>query len=51
MGFELVAIHRDAIKKSREMKPSIPEKGYSGIPIRDEIEVEIRTPSWVKTAA
>ena len=42
IGFELVTIHRDAIKKSREMKPSIPEKGCDGIPIRDEIELEIR---------
>ena len=43
IGFELVAIHRDAIKKSREIKPSIPEEGSGGIPIRDEIELEIKT--------
>jgi ribosomal protein S18 acetylase RimI-like enzyme len=40
IGFELVAIHRDAIKRSRELKPSIPEKGFNDIPIRDEFELE-----------
>ena len=42
VGFVLVAVHRDAIRKSRELKPSIPEIGRDGIPIRDEIELEIR---------
>ena len=40
-GFELVAIHRNAIQESRKLKPEIPEKGNDGIPIRDEIELEI----------
>jgi hypothetical protein len=38
----MVAIYRDVIKNSREMKPSIPKKGCDGIPIRDEIELEMR---------
>lgn len=41
-GFELVAIHRGAIKVSRKIKPEIPETGNDGIPIRDEIELEIK---------
>jgi RimJ/RimL family protein N-acetyltransferase len=41
IGFELVAIHRNAISKSRELKPCIPKIGFDGIPIRDEIELEI----------
>lgn len=41
IGFELVDIHRNAIKESRKLKPEIPEKGNDGIPIRDEIELEI----------
>jgi GNAT superfamily N-acetyltransferase len=41
-GFKLVAIHCGAIQRSREMKPSIPENGCDGIPIRDEIELEIK---------
>jgi len=42
IGFQLAAIHRDAVNKSRELKPEIPEIGNDGIPIRDEIELEIR---------
>jgi ribosomal protein S18 acetylase RimI-like enzyme len=41
-GFELVAVHRNAIEHSRTLKPSIPLIGNHGIPIRDEIELEIR---------
>jgi GNAT superfamily N-acetyltransferase len=41
-GFELVAIHRGAIHTARILKPSIPLIGQGGIPIRDEIELEIR---------
>ncbi|MBD3166673.1 GNAT family N-acetyltransferase [bacterium] len=38
-GFLFVAVHRDAIKAARRLKPSIPEQGFYGIPIRDEIEL------------
>ena len=40
-GFELVAVHRGAINESRRLKPSIPSVGAYGIPIRDEIEMEL----------
>jgi N-acetylglutamate synthase-like GNAT family acetyltransferase len=40
--FMLAAIHCNAIMESRRMKPSIPERGCDGIPIRDEIELEMR---------
>ena len=40
-GFVLVAVHRNALDVSRKLKPSIPETGAYGIPIRDEIELEI----------
>jgi ribosomal protein S18 acetylase RimI-like enzyme len=39
-GFVLVAVYRNAIKESRQIKPEIPLIGYDGIPIRDEIELE-----------
>lgn len=39
-GFSLVNIYRDAINEARKLKPEIPEKGYYGIPIKDEIELE-----------
>ncbi|MBZ0263550.1 GNAT family N-acetyltransferase [bacterium] len=38
-GFYLVAVHRDAVKQARRLKPEIPEIGNDGIPIRDEIEL------------
>ena len=40
-GFSLVAVHRNAIEKSRELKPEIPLTGNDDIPLRDEIELEI----------
>lgn len=40
-GFELVAVHRNAIEQSRRLKPQIPITGHEGIPIRDEIELEM----------
>jgi ribosomal protein S18 acetylase RimI-like enzyme len=43
-GFVLVAIHRDAVERSRRLKPAIPAIGMHGIPIRDEIELERMIP-------
>jgi ribosomal protein S18 acetylase RimI-like enzyme len=40
-GFELVKIHRRAVDESRKIKPSIPLIGEFGIPLRDEIELEL----------
>jgi ribosomal protein S18 acetylase RimI-like enzyme len=40
-GFALVAVHRGAIEQSRRLKPEIPLIGVDGIPIRDEIELEL----------
>jgi N-acetylglutamate synthase-like GNAT family acetyltransferase len=40
-GFRLAAIHKDALNLSRQIKPSIPEIGMHGIPLRDEIEFEM----------
>lgn len=40
-GFRLVALHPGVVDMMRQMKPSIPEKGVEGIPMRDEIELEI----------
>ncbi len=40
-GFSLVAVHRNAVEKSRQFKPEIPLTGNDGIPLRDEIELEI----------
>jgi GNAT superfamily N-acetyltransferase len=40
-GFVLVAVHREALTLSRRLKPSIPEVGLDGIPLRDELELEL----------
>ncbi len=40
-GFELVALRCRAIEQSRKLKPEIPALGLDGIPIRDEIELEL----------
>jgi ribosomal protein S18 acetylase RimI-like enzyme len=40
-GMRLATLHRDAIAGSRRLKPEIPETGADGIPIRDELELEL----------
>jgi ribosomal protein S18 acetylase RimI-like enzyme len=40
-GFVLAALHRDAVSVSRKLKPTIPLIADNGIPIRDEIEMEM----------
>ena len=40
-GFVLVAVHRNALERSRKMKPEISLIGIDGIPLRDEIELEM----------
>ena len=40
-GFVLVAVHRNALEQSRKLKPQIPLIGEYGIPLRDEIELEM----------
>ncbi len=39
-GFVLVAVHRNAVEEARQYK-AIPPIGSDGIPIRDEIELEM----------
>lgn len=41
LGFKIIAVHRNAIERSRELKPEIPITGMDGIPIRDEIEFKM----------
>jgi GNAT superfamily N-acetyltransferase len=41
-GFYITAIHLNAIEASRKLKPQIPLYGNEGIPLRDEIELEIK---------
>lgn len=41
-GFKLVAVHVDALAESRKLKPQIPLVGKHNIPLRDEIELEMK---------
>jgi hypothetical protein len=41
-GWDLVALHRDALDRSRELKPAIPRTGDDGIALRHELELERR---------
>jgi ribosomal protein S18 acetylase RimI-like enzyme len=40
-GYALAALHRNALEQSRKIKPEIPLVGNDGIPLRDEIELEM----------
>lgn len=41
LNFNVVAYHFGSIEESRKLKPGIPLIGMNGIPIRDEIELEM----------
>jgi ribosomal protein S18 acetylase RimI-like enzyme len=46
-GFVLAALHGGAIDEARRtIKPEIPATGADGIPIRDEIELELPRAAW-----
>ena len=40
-GFDMVKLYRNALEKSRKLKPKIPLIGMDGIPIKHEIELEL----------
>lgn len=40
-GFRLAALYAGAVERSRQLKPQIPQVAENGIPIRDEIELEM----------
>jgi ribosomal protein S18 acetylase RimI-like enzyme len=40
-GMQLVRVHRNAMDETRRLKPEVPEMGLDGIPLRDEIELEL----------
>jgi len=41
IGFRLKAVYPNSLEISRKLKPSIPMIGIGGIPLRDEIELEL----------
>ncbi len=42
LGFQIVKVHLNAVAESRKIKPEIPLKSETGIPIRDELEFEFK---------
>ena len=41
LGMNLCALHRQAVQLSRELKPTIPVRDASGVPIDHELEFEL----------
>lgn len=41
-GFDLFKIYRNAVEAGRKLKPSIPKIGYYNIPIKHEIEFQMK---------
>ena len=40
-GMDLCVFHRHAVRRSRKVKPSLPERGADGIPLDHELEFEL----------
>jgi DNA-3-methyladenine glycosylase I len=40
-GFALTVVYPNALERSRQIKPAIPLVGEDGIPLRDEVELEL----------
>ena len=40
-GFRLIALYPNALEVSRKLKPQISMKAANGIPMRDELELEL----------
>jgi GNAT superfamily N-acetyltransferase len=41
-GFRIVALRPGAVAAARRIKPEIPVTGHRGLPIRDELDLELR---------
>ena len=42
LGFRIVRVNVGAVDEARKIKPQIPEVGQTGIPIHDELVLELR---------
>lgn len=40
IGFRLAALRIGAVQSARQLKPSIPDYGYRGLAVRDELDLE-----------
>jgi GNAT superfamily N-acetyltransferase len=49
LGFRMVQVNVGAVDEARKIKPQIPEVGLDGIPIHDEIILELRIHAYLDT--
>jgi len=47
LGFRIVQVNVGVVDEARKVKPQIPELGQDGIPIHDEIVLELRVKSFL----
>ena len=50
-GFSLARLHPNAVERSRQLKPEISLTGQHGIPIRDEIELEMLIQTFLQQSS
>jgi GNAT superfamily N-acetyltransferase len=50
-GMDLCAFYRRGVRRSRKLKPSLPERGADGIPLDHELEFEMLLGITVRSAA
>jgi ribosomal protein S18 acetylase RimI-like enzyme len=50
-GMHLVALYPNEVERSRAVKPAIPLVDAAGVPIRDELEFEVRLPQRTGASA
>ena len=50
LGFRMVAINIGVVDEARKIKPQIPEAGERGIPIRDEVVMELAIRPYLDAA-
>jgi GNAT superfamily N-acetyltransferase len=52
LGFRIVAVYRDGLDHARRSsKPSIPEFAPNGLPIHDEIELELQLKPYIEATS
>jgi ribosomal protein S18 acetylase RimI-like enzyme len=49
-GMDMCAFYRHGVRRSRKIKPSLPERGAEGIPLDHEIEFELLLGFTVRSA-
>ena len=47
LGFRMVQVNVGIVDEARKIKPQIPEVGYQGIPMHDEIVFELRVKAFL----